>query len=110
MPKSERSNLAGPVVRKFRKSNDWTQKELAKVLRDFGWKKCDRVWVSRLESGRVILRDIDVAHLQAVFGDEFAVALTERTTSKAHTILATRSLKASTASAAGLVAAFSAHA
>ncbi len=69
--RDEKKNLAGPTVRRLRKSNDWTQKEFAKLLREAGWKRCTRGWVSRLEAGDVILRDIDLPYLCAVLGEDF---------------------------------------
>lgn len=45
-----------------------------RCIRDAGWKKCDRGWISRLESGDVILRDNDFPYLYAVLGDEFLKA------------------------------------
>jgi transcriptional regulator with XRE-family HTH domain len=73
MRKSKRGklNLAGPLVRRIRRANDWTQKDFAKMLRDAGWKRCTRGWVSRLESGEVTLRDVDLPFLYALFGEDF---------------------------------------
>lgn len=75
MKKPSKRNIAGPLVRRFRKGNDWTQKEFAEKLCGAGWMKCDGGWVSRLESGDVTLRDIDLPYLLAVLGREFGEAL-----------------------------------
>ncbi len=73
--KSTKLNIAGPVIRRLRKSNDWTQKDCAVLLRSAGWKECNRRWVTWLESGEVTLRDVDLPYLHRVFGDPFSTAL-----------------------------------
>lgn len=67
-------NMTGPLVRRLRKSNDWTQRELAALLRESGLKESTRRWVSKLESGDATLRDVDLPHLRAVFGTSFSDA------------------------------------
>lgn len=82
--KQEKSklNISGPLVRRLRKSNDWTQKEFAKHLREAGLKESTRRWVSKLESGKVTLRDVDLPFLRSVLGMSFSdafVALISKT-------------------------------
>ena len=84
--KERKGNSSGPIIRRLRKSNDWTQKDFAKKLREAGWKDCDRVWISRLESGDTVVRDIDIPYLQAVLGDDFLSMLAEAFTTRAHAI------------------------
>jgi transcriptional regulator with XRE-family HTH domain len=69
-----RLNISGPLVRKLRKSNDWTQKEFATHLREAGLKESTRRWVSKLESGEVTLRDVDLPYLRSVLGVSFSDA------------------------------------
>jgi len=71
----KKRNIGGPIIRRLRKGHDWTQKEFAKRLREAGWRKCDRLWVSRLESGRAALRDLDLPYLQAVLGETFTAEM-----------------------------------
>jgi transcriptional regulator with XRE-family HTH domain len=73
--KSTKLNIAGPLIRRLRKSNDWTQKDFAILLRDAGWKDCNRRWVTRLEAGEVTLRDVDLPYLHKVLGESFSSAL-----------------------------------
>jgi transcriptional regulator with XRE-family HTH domain len=67
-------NITGPLIRKLRKGNDWTQKEFAGLLREAGLKESTRRWVSKLESGQATLRDADLPYLFAVLGVSFSDA------------------------------------
>lgn len=71
MHKKRKRNICGAVIRRHRKGNDWTQKEFAKRLREIGWKKCDRVAISRMESGNAVVQDIDLSYLHSLLGDRF---------------------------------------
>lgn len=66
-----RKNISGALIRKLRKRRDWTQREFSKRLREAGWKKCTRSWLSRIESGEVTLRDRDLPYFYSVMGEEF---------------------------------------
>lgn len=87
--KSDKSklNIAGPLVRRLRRSNDWTQKEFAALLKEAGLKESTRRWVSKLESGKATLRDVDLPPLRAVLGESFSNAfltLISKTTESPH--------------------------
>lgn len=81
-----RKNITGPMLRKLRKRNGWTQKELSQKLIEAGWKKCTRGWLSRVESGEVILRDKDIPYLYAVLGREFETEFNTFMTQKADSL------------------------
>ena len=87
---SEKLNIAGPAIRRLRRSNDWTQKEFAKLLREAGWEDCSRRWISKLESGEATLRDVDLPYLRAVLGESFTNALATLITKVAEATAARR--------------------
>jgi transcriptional regulator with XRE-family HTH domain len=61
----------------MRVRRDWTQEALSEKLRLAGWTKCKRSWLARIETGEVGVKDLHLAFLREVFGEEFEVQFWE---------------------------------
>lgn len=64
-------NISGRLLRRMRVRREWTQETLSEKLRLAGWTKCKRSWLARIETGEVGVKDLHLAFLREVFGEEF---------------------------------------
>jgi transcriptional regulator with XRE-family HTH domain len=67
MPQPQLKNAVGPVIRKLRNQQGWTQEELAAKLQLKGW-DCTRSWLAKIEAQQVYVKDFELLYFCAVFG------------------------------------------
>lgn len=70
--KSPKNDL-GPLLRKLRLSEGWTQDEIIRRLRGLGW-DCDRSKYGKIESRMVQVMDFQIVYFAHLFGRDFKEA------------------------------------
>jgi transcriptional regulator with XRE-family HTH domain len=77
MPQPQLKNAVGPVIRKLRNQQGWTQEELAAKLQLKGW-DCTRSWLAKIEAQQVYVKDFELLYFCAAFGkhlDDLCISL-----------------------------------
>jgi transcriptional regulator with XRE-family HTH domain len=82
MPQLQVKNAVGPVIRKLRNQQGWTQEELAAKLQLKGW-DCTRSWLAKIEAQQVYVKDFELLYFCAVFGRHLDDLYSSHSTAKA---------------------------